>query len=59
MFLQGRLLLSFLFVFVSPAERCDLENFSNPWRAVVVGVQTFQKKGKQKKNFDDVKWMLT
>jgi hypothetical protein len=44
MFLQGRLLLSFLFVFVGPVERCDLENFSNPWRAVVVGVQTFRKK---------------
>jgi hypothetical protein len=34
MFLQGRLLLSFLFVFVGPTKQCDLENFSNPWRAV-------------------------
>jgi hypothetical protein len=38
-----------LFVFVSPAERCSLENFSNPWRAVAVDVQTFQKKENRRK----------
>jgi hypothetical protein len=55
----SRLLLSFLFVFVEPTEQCSLEDFSSPWSVVVAGIQTFQKKGKRKKFFDDVKWMLT
>jgi hypothetical protein len=52
------LLLSFLFVFVSPAERYSLENFGSPWCAVAVGFQTFQEK-KIDKKYDDAKWMLT
>jgi hypothetical protein len=31
---HGRLLSTFLFVFVSPAKRCIHENFSGPWRAI-------------------------
>jgi hypothetical protein len=30
------LLFTFLFVFVSPAEHCRLENFSGPWHVIVV-----------------------
>jgi hypothetical protein len=45
-------------VFVSPAERYGLENFSSHWCAVVWVPKLFEK-GKQKKIFDDVKWMLT
>jgi hypothetical protein len=51
-------MLSFLFVFVGPAERCDLENYGSPWHEVVVGVETFQKM-KTNETFGDVKWMLS
>jgi hypothetical protein len=37
-----RLLITFLLVFVSPAEHCILENFNGPWRAIVVDLQTFE-----------------
>jgi hypothetical protein len=36
-------MLSFFFVFVGPAKRCGLENFSCPWCAVAADIQTFQK----------------
>jgi hypothetical protein len=54
----SRLVLSFLFVFVGPTERCGLENFGSPWCVVAMAVQTFQKK-KTNETFKDVKWMLT
>jgi hypothetical protein len=38
-----RILFTFLFVFVSPAEHCGLENFSGPWRAIAMDLQTFEK----------------
>jgi hypothetical protein len=56
---HNRLLLSFLFVFVGPAERCGLKNFGSLWHTAVAGVQTFQRKGKQAQVFGDVEWMLT
>jgi hypothetical protein len=46
---HNRLLLSFLFVFVGPAKRCDLKKFDCLWRAAAAGIQSFC----------DVKWMLT
>jgi hypothetical protein len=39
-----RLLFTFIFVFVSPAELCSLENFNGPWCAIVVDIQTFERK---------------
>jgi hypothetical protein len=39
-----RLLFTFIFVFVSPAELCSLENFNDPWCAIVVDIQTFERK---------------
>jgi hypothetical protein len=53
---HGRLLSTFLFVFVSPAEHCSLENFSVPWRAIAMDFQTFEKTNE---TFDDVRWILT
>jgi hypothetical protein len=47
-------LLSFLFAFVHPAERCSFENFGSPWRAVDAGFHTFREK-KIDETFDDVK----
>jgi hypothetical protein len=43
---HNRLLSSFLFVIVGPAERCGLKNFGSLWRAVTAGVRTFQKRQK-------------
>jgi hypothetical protein len=45
-------MFTFLFVFVSPVEYCSLENFSGPWRAVAVDLQTF---GKASETFDDAR----
>jgi hypothetical protein len=47
-----RHMFTFLFVFVSPVEYCSLENFSGPWRAVAVDLQTF---GKASETFDDAR----
>jgi hypothetical protein len=49
-FRHSRLLLSFLFVFVDPVERCYRENFGSPWHATAVGVQTIRKR-KTRANF--------
>jgi hypothetical protein len=38
------LLFTFLVVFVSPTERCSLENFGGPWCAIAADLQTFEKK---------------
>jgi hypothetical protein len=47
-FAYDHLLFTFLFVFVSPVERCSLENFSDPWRAIAMDLQTFEN---NKENF--------
>jgi hypothetical protein len=52
------LLLTFLFVYVGPAECYGLENFGSSWHVVAAGVQMFQKK-KTYKTFDNAKWMLS
>jgi hypothetical protein len=41
-----RLLFAFLFVFVGPTRRCNLDNFDGPWRAIATDLQT-----KKKQNF--------
>jgi hypothetical protein len=51
------LLLSFLFVFASPAKHCGLENFGSPWCAVATSFQTFRQK-ETNKIFDIAKLML-
>jgi hypothetical protein len=43
---HNRLLLPFLFVFVSLFQHCGLEDFGSLWPAATAGVQTFQKKEK-------------
>jgi hypothetical protein len=42
------LLFTFLIVFVSPSEHHNLKNFSGPWGATAVDLQTFEK---NKRNF--------
>jgi hypothetical protein len=53
---HDHLLFTFLFVFVSPAEHCSLENFSGPWCAIAVDLQSFEKTSE---TFDDARWILT
>jgi hypothetical protein len=56
---HNRLLLFFLFVFVAPAKRCDLENHGSHLPCNRSGRPNFSKKGKEAQIFANVKWMLT